>query len=464
MNTDSAFDTSLRRPAIALVALLGTTLLIAATALSEGQAKVGPKKLPGSGKAKVGAQAVLTQGRTTVGFWAGEAIPGTDWESPGTYWNRRDTNNYTPYLWRVLSRYRIPLYFNLRYKRDFGPVPAGRPHRNDALPIIRKANRLGVPVWGWVLIPYSDGYWAWEGAAVEQFKAVKALVRWARAKRVRLRGLVLDPEPPPQTPFETRVAIRRGEAHAGFQPALEQAIDPLGQCAAWDGYMLIQRWAARNHVTLATAPSPLALDDAEDGNLALQDAAGFIVPKAPWHAVFFQAYRSAFAYYAGRDPGPGIISSYFHSAQREFGSRGQVSLGSAGRGRYERFSTLLHDVRLAATLGARDLPIYSLERTLRAYGGPRSLIRIVEAAQRPFTGDKRAKASGAAPRATELRAAIRNSDAAAAAATPAITARRRGTPQAANSWPNACSTPTAPGSPSYAPAAPGARVYAPASK
>jgi hypothetical protein len=228
--------------------------------------------------------------------------------------------------------------------------------------------------------------------------------------------------------------------------------------------MLIQRWAARNHVTLATAPSPLALDDAEDGHLALQDAAGFIVPKAPWHEVFFQAYRSAFAYYAGRDPGPGIISSHFHSAQREFGSRGQVSLGSAGRGRYERFSTLLHDVRLAATLGARDLPIYSLERTLRAYGGPRSLIRLVEAAQRPFVGNKRAKASAAGPRATALRAAIRSSDAAAAAATPAITARRRGTSQAANSWPGGCSTLPAPGSPSYAPAAPGTRVYAPASK
>jgi hypothetical protein len=419
---------------------------------------------PAKVKATVGPQAGLTQGRTTVGFWAGEAVPGTDWASPGTYWNRRNTRAYTPYLWKVLSRNQIPLYFNLRYKRDFGPVPPGKPHRKDGLEIIRKANRLGVPVWGWALIPYTDGYWAWEGAAAEQFAAVKALVRWERAKRVRLRGIVLDPEPPLQTPFETRVAIRSGSAHAAFQPLLEQTIDPLGQCLAWSGYIRIQRWAKQHRVTLATAPSPMALDDTADGHLALQDAAGFIVPKAPWHEVFFQAYRSAFGYYAGHDPGPGLVSSYFHSARREFGSAGQVSLGSAGRGSYKRFSRLLHDVRLAASLGARDLPIYSLERTLQSYGGPRSLIRLVEAARHPFTGAELAKASAPTPRATALRASIRNSDAAAAAATPTITASR-GALQPANSWPNACSGgPTVPGSPSYVTAGPGPATYTTAPK
>jgi hypothetical protein len=459
MNTDSIFNISFRRVAIALTALAALALVFSPAV--QGSKAVGSKTVPATGETGVGSQAVLSQGRTTVGFWAGEAVPGTDWDSPGTYWNRRDTNYYTPYLWRVLQRYRIPLYFNLRYQRDFGPVPPGKPHRSDGLRIIRKANRLGVPVWGWVLIPFSDGYWAWEGAAIEQFEAVKALVRWERAKGVRLRGLVLDPEPSLQTPFEARVAIRNGEAHAGFRPALEQTIDPLGQCAAWDGYKLIQDWTARHHITLATAPSPLALDDEEDGSLALQDAANFILPKAPWHEVFFQAYRSAFAYYAGHDPGPGIVSSYFHSAQREFGNAGQISLGSAGRRRYSRFSNLLHDVRLAATLGARDLPIYSLERTMRAYGGPRSLIRLVEAAQHPFTGSERARASASTPQATALRIAIRNSGAAAATATPTITAQRRGTPMAANSWPFGCGAAT-PAQPIYSPARPPQTTYNPA--
>jgi hypothetical protein len=396
-----------------------------------------PRTTSASGRTKIGTQVPLTQGRTTVGFWAGEAVPGTDWGSPGSYWNRRNTRAYTPYLWRVLRRNQMPLYFNLRYRRDFGPVPRGKPHRRDGLRIIRTANRLGVPVWGWVLIPYTDGYWAWEGAAAEQFNAVKALVRWTRRKRVRLRGLVLDPEPPVDTPYERKAAVIRGGSDAAFPSLFQQTIDPGGQCSAWREYARIPHWARRHRVNLAATPMPAVLDDLRDGHLALQDAAQFIVPKAPWHELFFQTYRSTFAYYSGHDPGPGIVSSYLRSAHHEFGSVGQVSLGSAGRNRYRRLASLLHDVRLAATLGARDLPIYSLERTLRAYGGPRSLIRLVDAARHPFTGAKQAKATASTPQAKSLRAKIRGSDAAAVTATPAITAAR-GASLAPNSWANGC--------------------------
>ena len=411
------------RTAIALAAVAALALLPAQTASA-------------NAKTRVDSQTALTpQGETTIGFWAGEAVPGTDWDVPDTYWKRRDTHYYTPYLWRVLRRYQIPLYFNLRYKRDFGPVPPGMPERHDALRIIRTANRLGVPVWGWILIPYSDGYWAWEGAAAEHFDAVRALARWTREKRVRLRGFALDPEPRVRTPFETMAAIMGQGSEAVFSTLFQQTIDPAGQCAAWHGYARIPRWAKRHGIDVAAAPVPAALDDLGDGRLALQDAAGFILPKAPWSELYFQAYRSVFTYFSGGDPGPGIVSSYLRSAQHEFGDVGQVSLGSAGRGPYRRFSRLVHDVRVAATLGAGSLPIYSLERTLRAYGGPRSLVRLVRAARHPFAASK--AIGSAAPRAKTLRAAIRRADKAATIATPAITASRNA-PLAPNTWPNAC--------------------------
>jgi hypothetical protein len=397
-----------------------------------------PQAADARGAAGVGSPtAFAPQGNTTVGFWAGEAVPGTDWHNPSTYWGRRDTHSYTPYLWRVLRRYQVPLYFNLRYMRDFGPVPPGEPHRHDALKIIRTANRLGVPVWGWILVPFSDGYWAWEGNAAEQFDAVRALTHWTRIKHVRLRGFALDPEPRILTPFETTAAVMGGGSDAVFSSLFPQAIDPAGQCAAWREYARIPSWARRHHISVVTAPAPAALDDLADRTLALQDASGFIVPNAPWSELFFQAYRSVFSYYSGHDPGPSIVSSYLHSAQHEFGGAGQISLGSAGRGPYRRFSRLLDDVRLAATLGARTLPIYSLERTLRAYGGPRSVIRLVKAAQHPFAASKATKSATPSPPAKALRAAIRRADKAATVATPAITAARNA-PHAPNRWPNGC--------------------------
>ena len=414
------------RPGIAVAALVALALLA-------------PQAAPARAKVAVGGQAAVGRQATRIGFWAGEAVPGTDWGSPGTYWKRRDTHAYTPYLWRVLRRNKIPLYFNLRYRRDFGPVPPGKPHHHDALKIIRTANRLGVPVWGWVLIPYTDGYWAWEGAAAEQFAATRALVHWAREKRVRLRGLALDPEPPIRTPLETATAatIMAGGSDAALSSLFQRTIDPVGQCSAWRGYARIVRWARRHNTKIAAAPMPAALDDLGDGRLALQDATGFIVPDAPWDALYFQAYRSVFAYHSGRDPGSGIVSSYFRSARREFGSVGQISLGSSGRGPYRRLSSLLHDVRLAATLGAREVPIYSLERTLRAYGGPRSLIRLAQAAHHPFAGPAATRSTASTFKASNLRAAIRHADRAAALNTRPVTAGH-GASLPPNRWPGGC--------------------------
>jgi hypothetical protein len=371
----------------------------------------------------------------TVGFWAGETVPGTDWHVPQTYWNRRSLRLYTPELWQVLSRYKVPLYFNLRYERDFGPIPAGEPHWHDALQVIRTANRLGVPVWGWVLVPYSDGYWAWEGNAAEQFAAVKSLASWAREKQVKLEGLVLDPEPPLNFPFQATAVTMGG---GGELPSLfQQTIDPAGQCAAWQAYARIPRWGEAHGVPIAAAPIAATLDDVRDRSLALQDAGQFIVPEAPWAELFFQAYRSVFNYFAGYDPGPGIVSSYLRSARRDFGDAAQISLGSTGRGRYRHLTQLLHDVRLAATLGAQELPLYSLERTLRAYGGPGAVLRLVQAARHPFSGPRASKAAAPTPAAAALRAAIRQADATATAADPALTAAR-GTPEAPNAWPGGC--------------------------
>jgi hypothetical protein len=387
--------------------------------------------------AAVSPQAALPQLGTTIGFWAGEAVPGTNWDLPDTYWKRRDLHAYTPYLWRVLQRNQIPLYFNLRYQRDFGPIPPGKPHRHDALKIIRKANRLGVPVWAWVLIPYSDGYWAWEGAAAEQFAATRSLVSWARRKHLRLRGVALDPEPRVRTPFGTAASIVGGGSEATLWALFQQSIDPIRQCSAWHGYAGIVRWAKRHNVKIAAAPAPAALDDLKDHRLALQDATGFILPNAPWDELYFQAYRSVFAYHSGRDPGPGIVSSYLRSARHAFGRAGQISLGSAGRGPYRHFSKLLNDVRLAATLRAREVPIYSLERTLRSYGGPGALIRLVQAARHPFTGKAATKSTAPTSGAARLRRAIRRSDIAATYNTPLVTARR-GAELSPNRWPNGC--------------------------
>lgn len=432
------------RGRVAELVRLGAAILVAGSSFSAAVAAPPAVGAPGAAvtpqatvppQAGVGPAATVLRAESRVGFWAGEDFPGTDWKSSDTYWNRRATRLYTPQLWSVLRRYRVPLYFNLRYRRDFGPVPRGKPHTSDALRLVRKANRHGVPIWGWLLIPYSSGYWAWEGAADEELKALKALVHWAEAKRLHLEGIVLDIEPPLNFPFQATAATMGG---GGAFPALfGQTISPGKQCASWRRYVRIVDWAQRHEIPLSASPSAAALDDIEDHQLALEDVAQFLLPAAPWDELFFQAYRSTFAYYSGHDPGPGIVSSYFATARRAFGEAGQISLGSAGRGPYKRLKSLIHDVRLAATLGARRVPIYSLERTLRTYGGPASIVRLVRAGEHPLRGARATERPAATRRAQALRSTIGSWDAAAAAATRA-SVDATGQPLQPNAWPNGC--------------------------
>src|SRR5215472_3931541 len=88
-----------------------------------------------------------------VGFWAGEdaALPqgGRKPTGPATYYDAAYRGDFTPEVWRVLQDYRVPIYLNVRYGRDFGPVQPGV--QSDVVELVRKANSVGVPVSAWIV-------------------------------------------------------------------------------------------------------------------------------------------------------------------------------------------------------------------------------------------------------------------------------------------------------------------------
>ena len=100
---------------------------------------------------------------SVVGFWAGEdaALPqgGRKPTGPTTYYDPAYRGDFTPELWRVLQDYRVPLYLNVRYGRDFGPVSPTV--HSYVVALVRKANSLKIPVIAWVVVPYAQGYWAY---------------------------------------------------------------------------------------------------------------------------------------------------------------------------------------------------------------------------------------------------------------------------------------------------------------
>ncbi len=286
-----AYDDEMTRVGIAVAALAAFALLVPQAALAQDKGAVAP-------------QAALPQQGTTVGFWAGEAVPGADWESPDTYWNRRSTRLYTPELWSVLSEDHIPLYFNLRYRRDFGPVPPGQapPHGGAGdHPRSQSARRAGL---GLGPDPLHGGLLGLGG------RGRRGVPRGQVAPELDADGGRSAARDGARPGAPARHALRCECGDHGRRRrrrvllAPPQTIDPARQCSAWNRYRHISDWAERHHVTLSAAPGTAALDDLDDGNLALQDASKFIVPEAHWHELFFQAYRSIFAYYAEPSRGP----------------------------------------------------------------------------------------------------------------------------------------------------------------
>jgi hypothetical protein len=367
-----------------------------------------------------------------VGFWTGEDVStpqGQQPNSPTTFYDPSYRGALTPAVWRVLREDRVPLYLNLRYGRDFGPVPAGV--TSDAAPLVRMANAHGVPVVTWLVVPYGQGYWAYEGNAQVMFDAVRAWASWASAQRLRFESVALDQEFSYQNLQAYVTALTSGDPSA-IATWMSGNIDPAGQRTALKTYQKILSWAHARGIRVTAAEVPMVADDLADGYLALQDALDIAGSLPDYDQTYLMAYRSAVAE-AGTDPGSAYVASYYADMQKYFGTAGQVSLGIGGQSPYDTLTPLVNDIRMLAGLGATQIPVYSLETTVAAFGAD-GLKTIVEAARQPMRGAELATASAPTPVSKAIRAQGYAMDATAVALTKTVTTQQ-GHPQAPNAWP-----------------------------
>jgi len=375
---------------------------------------------------------------SSVGFWAGEQFTqGTGFDTT-SYWAPRNLSYYTPRLWSVLARYHVPIYLNLRYQRDFGPAPAGGRLNDDALVIIRRANQLGVPVWAWMLVPPSHGYWAQQNTAAEQLAATKALAAWSKANHVLLQGLAYDPELPMTLSNAVYGTLGGNPVDSiGLAPTFREYVDPGAQCEDIRAYNRVYAWARSHFDRVIAAPQPFALDDIQNGDIAEQNAIdAWGLPRGA-QALYFQAYRSIYAALYGFDPGSAWVAYYMQQAQGHFGAtRGQVTIGIPGDGPYQQPGPLVQDIELAKALGADAIPIYSLEDAVTAYGD-RGVQQLVVAGQHKLNPADTRAAAAPTPNSTAALAAANQLDTAATAATPVLTASK-GNPQLPNKYPGGC--------------------------
>ena len=144
--------------------------------------------------------AIAAPAGATITFAAGEEFYEAQATAPGRspdvyFTDRRYLAPYSqPAFWRLLKRHKTTLAVHLRYKRDFGPVPAGHQRHDDVWPILKGARRHGVPIQAWIVVPYADGYWAHDGDLAQVRQAVDDYFAWAKRRHVHATGIQLDLE------------------------------------------------------------------------------------------------------------------------------------------------------------------------------------------------------------------------------------------------------------------------------
>lgn len=367
---------------------------------------------------------------TLHGFTTGE-VP-----DPRTYWTvRRDFSEYTPAVWHLLSRRKALLTVNLRWRRDFGPVPKGMPRFGELLPFLRTASHHQVGVVAWLTVPYADGYWLTEDNIEEYKRAVRDFAAWAQRVEFRPEAVLLDLESPlPDTAKSSNVTHDPLPVIA----MLDRNVGPAHQCAAMRGVTRIAGWLERHHYPAIAAAYAFLFDDIADGDVALSDGLDMPLPEpGTFREVSFMSLRSVYASLIGVDPGSSLNASYVEAMRHWYGTAATFTLGEAGVGPYAgHLQRLVADTRLAAALTTGTVGVYSLEKALHAYGvaGVAKLFRAVE---HPLTGNALARARAISPETQEVRAFIGAENALVTAGLP-LAMTGRGRPALPNSWPPHC--------------------------
>ncbi|MBH0779247.1 hypothetical protein [Nocardia bovistercoris] len=367
---------------------------------------------------------------TLHGFTSGQ-VP-----DPNTYWTvPRDFSAYTPEVWRLLQNRGAAIAVNMRWQRDFGPVPAGMPRFDELLPFLRTAADHHVGVVAWLTIPYSDGYWATEDNVAQHERMIRDFDAWTHAVEFRPEEVVLDLEAPLT---DTAVFNKAFRDPLPAVQMLARNIGPEQQCEAMHGYERVVAWLEEHGYPTKAAAYSYLFDDIADGDLGLSDALDMPVPRpGVFRELGFMAMRSVYASMIGSDPGPSIHSAYIAEMKRWYGDSATFSLGEAGEGPYEHdLGELVRDTRLAAALTTGTVGIYSLDKALADYGIA-GVSELFDAAERPLTGAELAAATEISPTAKAARGLVGVENAAVGTLAPIATGSQ-GSVRSPNPWPPTC--------------------------
>lgn len=222
---------------------------------------------------------------------------------------------------------------------------------DERVGIVRKLNKLGIPVRAWLLLPKEKGYWFNLKNSDDALKMYAEFKRWSRENGLEWSGIGLDIEPDIN---EMSESLKR--PFQSFAKALARLKDKAGIAKASADYRRLAVNIRDDGYFVESYHFPFIVDERRAKSTVIQRFSGVV--DVPVDREVLMLYSSFF-----RPIGQNILWSYAQQAEA-------IGLGNTGGGvklegrkkpevylSWEEFST---DLRLAWKTG-KPLYIFSLE-------------------------------------------------------------------------------------------------------
>ncbi len=224
---------------------------------------------------------------------------------------------------------------------DFSPERAN---------VVRKLNRMGIPVTAWLLLPEEQGYWFNLGNYPEATARYQDFKAWSEENQLKWAGVGLD--------IEADINEMKGladERGAVIQKAIKRLRDTKAYRTAKRAYEALVLQIHADGFLVESYHFPLIVDDRDAKSTVLQRAAGLVDIAVDREVLML--YSSFF-----RPHGHSILWSYAQNAQAiGIGNTGGgVQTGGLENVPYLNWDEFATDLRLARRSG-KPIYVFSLE-------------------------------------------------------------------------------------------------------
>lgn len=216
--------------------------------------------------------------------------------------------------------------------------------------VVKKLNRLGIPVTAWLLLPEEQGYWFNLGNYAEATARYQAFKVWSEENQLEWAAVGLDIES--DINEMKRFTDERG---AVIQKAIKRLKDTIGYRAAKKAYEALVAQIHADGYLVESYHFPLIVDDRDAGSTVLQRVAGLADVAVDREVLML--YSSFF-----RPHGHSVLWSYAQHAQAiGIGNTGGgVQAGALENVPYLTWDEFATDLRLARRSG-KPIYVFSLE-------------------------------------------------------------------------------------------------------